>query len=158
MQIICVELPVGWYKTTITTEYSNGVGVENMLAVRKSELDGELHYELCRQWSEREPELWLDLVDCYLNWDKRHKLEDISLSDAARSLKLIDACIRREFGEEVFSQRFIKPWGGQVVRDIEACEDYYNTEELEDPCTYQRYVELPADYDVNRVDYFCKIV
>jgi hypothetical protein len=151
-------LPPGWYYFTMKYHYDNvSDPVEEVqLAVCHSEIDQKFHKELCLHWSKHNDD-WDDLTNWFINWEEEHKDKPVTIQEAAGCLLLLDHEIRRLFGEEVFSQRNFKPWGGRGVVNIDEQNEYYVQNNMKNPYVYKTLIKLPPGFDVNRIEYFCEI-
>lgn len=154
---IYAALPPGWYYFTMKYHYDNVPHAveEIQLAVRPSEIDTNVHRDLCQYWSEHLNN-WNSLTKWFINWDDKHAPPP-TVEQAANCLLLLDHQIRRIFGGEVFSQREFKPWGGQNVVNIDQQDEYYSENNMVNPYEYRHWVKLPEFFDTSRIDYFCAI-
>lgn len=150
-------LPPGWYYFTMKYHYDNVPNPveEVQLAVRGSEINKSFHYTLCQYWSEHDDD-WEDLANWFIHWGEEDKPVP-TIQEAANCLLLLDDQIRSIFGEEVFSQRNFKPWGGRGVVNIDDQDEYYVQNNMENPYIYKNIIKLPPGFEVNRINYFCKI-
>lgn len=149
-------LPPGWYYPLISITDNNNspyYAKERLLAIKHSEIDKQFHREMCEYWSKERSD-YEEYAATFCSW---MTLDPITLEDAASNISLLDVYMRHEFGEEVFSQRAYKPWGGGGVIDIESIDRWYARNKQINPQKYECIIKLPSGYDVNRINGFCKI-